>query len=178
MDPRRQFDHIPPVALRRELFQPFQTGRERIFWMMLIRSAACVGIALFLTAAPAMAGLVGPQRIDTAPELQQVQFRGDDVAGAIIGGAIAGIVGGALGGNCYYNDCDDDNEGYYGGGLYGGPGYYGGGGFYRGGRGFGGRGFHGGGFHGGGAMARGGGRPMGGHMGGGHTGGGHVGGRR
>ena len=142
--------------------------------MMLIRSAASIGIALVLTAAPAMAGLVGPQRIGAGPDIQQVQFRGDDVAGAIIGGAIASVVSGALGGNCYYNDCGDDDEGYYGGGLYGGPGYYGGGGVYRGGgRGrFGGGGFHGGGFHGGGAMARGGGgHPMGRHAGGGHAGG-------
>ena len=140
---------------------------------MLIRSAASVGIALILTAAPAMAGLLGPQRIEPAPDLQQVQYRGGDAAaGAIIGGAIAGIVGGALsgavGGNCYYNDCDDD--GGYGDGFYGGPGYYGGpayvgGGFRRGGPGrFGGHGFRGGGFHGG-AMARG-----GGHAGGGHGG--------
>ena len=151
--------------------------------MMLIRGAASIGIALILTAAPAMAGLVGPQRIEAAPDIQQVQY-GGDAAGAMIGGAIAGIVGGALsgaiGGNCYYNDCDDD--GGYGDGFYGGPGYYGGpvyggGGFYRGGRGFHHGGFHGGGFHGGGfhggAMAHG-----GGHMGGGHVGGGHVGGHR
>ena len=139
---------------------------------MLIRGAASVGIALILTAVPAMAGLLGPQRIEPAPDLQQVQYRGGDAAaGAIIGGAIAGIVGGALsgavGGNCYYNDCDDD--GGYGDGFYGGPGYYGGpaygGGFRRGGPGrFGGHGFRGGGFHGG-AMARG-----GGHAGGGHGG--------
>jgi hypothetical protein len=152
--------------------------------MGLIKSAASVAFGLILTAAPAMAGLAGPQRIETASDIRQVQYRGDDAAAAIIGGAIAGIVGGAIagaaGGNCYYNDCgDDDDEGFYGGGYYGGPGYYGGG-FYPGRR-YGGRGFHGGGFHGGPGGFHGG--PHGGgmaHGGGGmaHAGGGHGGGRR
>jgi hypothetical protein len=176
MDLRGRFAHIPSAAVARQIPAIRYRTRKDI-WMMLIRGAASIGIGLILTAVPAMAGLVSPQRIQPVPDVQQVQFRGDDIAGAIIGGAIAGAVGtaigSAVGGSCYYNDCDDDDEGYYGGGFYGGPGYYGGGyygggRYYRGGPGrFGGRGFHGG-----GPVARGGGgHPMGGHMAGGHMGG-------
>ena len=134
--------------------------------MTVMKVAAFVGIGLIFAAAPAAAGPGIPPWIKPASDIQQIQFRGDDVAGAIIGGAIAGALGGALGGSCYYNDCDDDHEGFYGGGFYGGPGYYGDGGFYHGGpRYYGGRTYYGGGR----ALVRG---------GGGRAGGGHMAGRR
>lgn len=123
--------------------------------MNLIHAAAIVGAGLIIATVPAAAGPIAPASmpwVKPGPDVVQVQYGGDAIAGAIIGGAVAGLMGGALGGGCYYNDCGDD-DGYYGGG-----GYYGGYGGYGGWRG---RGWHGGhgGWHGGGRVAG------GGHMG-------------